>query len=113
MPPSTRPEETRRDLNARDHPGDGAQLMRELKEVDTAGIRTVRFPTYRKYQVMSTAVTQMNVREKRNVFQYMRDQILAPEKVPEKVQRLPFQDEAFLPQYGLTVGEFSLFQIMQ
>jgi len=43
----------------------------------------------------------MNVREKRNVFQHMRDLVLSEAEGT---------CHTFLPWYGLTLGEFSIFQ---
>jgi hypothetical protein len=77
----------------------------ELATTPPPGMDSVRFPTYRKYQVLSRVVEQMNVREKRNVFQYMRDLMLAPATSPGS-------NDTFLPWYGITIGEFSLFQLM-
>jgi hypothetical protein len=80
----------------------GPNEVREaLGEQPPPGRDCLRFPTFCKYQVMARMVVGMNVREKRNVFQHMRDLV---------------QNDAdgtshmFLPWYGLTLGEFSIFQ---
>jgi predicted transcriptional regulator len=65
---------------------------------------SIRFPTYRKYLVMSRAIEQLNVRHKRNIFQYMRDL--------ELVEGQEGSNHTFIPAYGMTLGEFSLFQLM-
>jgi len=76
-------------------------VRRALLEPPPEGRDCLRFPTFCKYQVMSRVVLAMNVREKRNVFQHMRDLVLSEAEGT---------CHTFLPWYGLTLGEFSIFQ---
>lgn len=82
----------------------GDELRRALNEPPPAGMDSIRFPTYRKYQVMSRVIEQLNVRHKRNIFQYMRDLELG--------DQAQGSHHTFIPAYGITLGEFSLFQQM-
>jgi hypothetical protein len=51
---------------------------------------------------MRRVISKLNVRQKRNVFQLMRD------LNPNEIETLHAQ--IFLPSYGITLGEFSVFQ---
>ena len=60
---------------------------------------TTLYPTWIKYSVMSIAVSNLRVRDKRQIFQDMRN--------GENVNY-----DSILPAFGLTCGEFSLFQVI-
>lgn len=84
-------------------PSDSApnEVRGALGEKPPPGRECLRFPSFVKYQIMSRVVVAMNVREKRNVFQHMRDLILNDAEGTS---------HTFLPCYGVTLGEFSVFQ---
>lgn len=88
-------------------PSDAAddELRAALEERPPAGMDSIRFPTWRKYKVMSRVIEGLNVRHKRNIFQYMRDLVLG--------ETTGGSNHTFIPAYGMTLGEFSLFQLMQ
>jgi hypothetical protein len=81
----------------------GDEVRTELAQGLPSGMDSLRFPTFRKYQVMSRVVENLNVRHKRNIFQYMRDLELAG---------MQGDNHTFIPVYGITLGEFSMFQLM-
>lgn len=80
-------------------------VRRALAAPPPTGHDSLRFPTFSKYQVMSRVVHEMTVAEKRNVFQYMRELMLAPE------QHKSGDHHYFMPTYGITLGEFSMFHL--
>jgi hypothetical protein len=59
----------------------------------------VQYPTWKKYIVMACAVDKLNVKEKRRVFGLMRTVNNA-------------NPNTFLPHYGITLAEFSTWQIL-
>ncbi len=82
----------------------GEELRRALEDRPPPGMDSIRYPTYRKYMVMSRVIELLNVRHKRNIFQYMRDLVLGDAEGGS--------NHTFIPAYGMTLGEFSLFQLM-
>ena len=58
-----------------------------------------QYPTWKKYIVMSSAVENLNVKEKRRVFGLMRTTNSA-------------NSNTFMPYYGLTFAEFSTWQVL-
>lgn len=80
-----------------------AELVRWLSQPAHDSPRSaITFATFVKYQVMRRVISKLNVRQKRNVFQLMRD------LNPNEIETLHAQ--IFLPSYGITLGEFSVFQ---
>lgn len=55
--------------------------------------------TYRKYNVLSKAIENLTVKQKREIFKLMRTG-----------SDVTMHD--FLPRYGFTVGEFSIFHVL-
>jgi len=60
----------------------------------------ITFPTWKKYIVMSCFVERLKVKDKRFIFYAMR----------QNMNEL--SHDYFMPQYGMTVGEFSVFHIL-
>lgn len=59
----------------------------------------VNYPTWKKYVALSMYIQNMKVREKRHVFHIMRGPGVT--------------HDTFMPQYGITVGEFATWQILK
>jgi len=59
----------------------------------------ITFPTWKKYIVISCSVDSLRVKDKRQLFHIMR-----------KTRNL--SHDTFFPRYGITAGEFSIWQIL-
>lgn len=59
----------------------------------------ITYPTWKKYIVISCAVDSLRVRDKRHVFHIMR-------------RSRELTHDSFFPMYGLTAGEFSVWQVL-
>lgn len=57
------------------------------------------FPTWKKYIVMYKHIERLRVKDKRYIFQIMRTQT-------------DMNHDVFFPMYGLTAGEFSVWQVL-
>lgn len=60
----------------------------------------ITYPTWKKYIVVSCYVEGLRVKEKRQLFQIMR-------RCADWLD-----DDAFFPHYGITAGEFSVWQVL-
>ena len=59
----------------------------------------ITFPTWKKYIVVSCFIESLRVKDKRQLFHIMR-----------KTSNL--SHDTFFPRYGVTAGEFSIWQIL-
>lgn len=59
---------------------------------------SITHPTWEKYTIMSSAVRNMNVRERRQLFVLSRHESVSP--------------DTFFPSFGLTLSEFSLWYLV-
>ena len=57
------------------------------------------YPTWKKYNVLCNSITNLNVREKRNVFNIVRND-------PNNTHH------TFFPEFGFTTGAFCTWQIL-
>lgn len=56
-------------------------------------------PTWSKYVVLAKNIDELRVKDKRHIFQIMRT-------TPGMTE------DTFLPQYGITTGEFAVWQVL-
>ncbi len=61
-----------------------------MKETDL-----LTYPTWKKYSVLGTVITSLNIRERRNIFHLARSQDTPSPNI-------------FFPAYGITYGEFAV-----
>lgn len=59
----------------------------------------ITYPTWQKYLVLSSFVERLRVKDKRLIFCTLR-----------KTENIG--DDHFIPQYGITIGEFSTWSIL-
>ena len=59
----------------------------------------ITYPTWKKYIVMSRVIESLKVKDKRNIFYTMR-------------KTTDLSHHTFFPNYGITAGEFSIWQIL-
>ena len=57
----------------------------------------ITYPTYKKYLTLAKTINQIQIRQKRNIFQLLRSNK---------------DDTAFMPAYGFTSGTFCMWQIL-
>lgn len=60
----------------------------------------ITYPTWKKYIVMSCCVEALRVKEKRQLFHIMRR------------HSSTLDHNSFFPQYGITAGEFAIWQVL-
>lgn len=60
----------------------------------------ITYPTWKKYIILSCHIESLRVRDKRQIFHTMRQMSTV------------LNEDSFLPQYGITAGEFAVWQVL-